>query len=70
MLPSYAKCDPEVQDDVCGRVNAMFNVIALLLTPVAQIRAGVVSDRFGPSTFYGWSGLALFIGLVAMVSRP
>jgi MFS family permease len=70
-LPAHARFDLEVQDHFRGRVNALFNMMALLLTPIAQVGAGALSDAFGPSTLYGLSGLALAaIGIVASLSRP
>lgn len=70
-LPAYAKFDLTVDDQVRGRVNALFNVIALLMTPVAQIGAGVLSDAFGPSVVYLWAGLALVtMGILALWVRP
>ncbi len=70
-IPGFAKFDLEIPDDLRGRVNSLFNIAGLLLSPVAQIGGGMVSDRFGPSTLYGWSGLALFVvALVAVALRP
>jgi MFS family permease len=70
-LPAYARFDLEVQDDMRGRVNALFNVIVLLLTPVAQVGAGALSDAFGATSLYGWAGLALVVvGLLALLARP
>ena len=70
-LTAYARFDLEVRDDLRGRVNALFNVIALLLTPIAQVGAGALSDAFGPSTLYGWAGLALaIVAVLALMSRP
>lgn len=70
-LPAYAKFDLEIQDDLRGRVNALFNMVALLLTPIAQVGSGALCDAFGPSVLYGWAGLALVIvGILAAVSLP
>lgn len=70
-LPAYARLDLEVQDDIRGRVKALFNMAALLLTPIAQVGAGVLFDAFGPSTLYSLSGLVLAaIGVLALISRP
>jgi MFS family permease len=58
-LPAYSRYNLAVADDVRGRANAAFNVIALLMSPVAQIGAGLVVDHFGVSTLYVGSGLAV-----------
>lgn len=70
-LPAYTKYSLTINDSSRGRTNALFNSISLVLSPIAQVGAGVVADEYGVSALYTFSGLLLIvITIAAWVLNP
>lgn len=64
-LPAYTRSSLAINDSSRGRTYALFNSIALVLSPIAQVGAGFVVDKFGVSALYTFSGFLLIVIAIA-----
>jgi len=70
-LPADTRYSLTINDSSRGRTNALFNSIALVLSPIAQVGAGFVVDKFGVSALYTFSGfLLIVIAIAAWAFKP